>query len=70
MSVTNDVTVSDHNGSLLSSSLLSGYSQTLILNSSGSSTGTTVTENNSNLQVGESLAPASETTANFQGAEL
>lgn len=55
MSVTNNVTVSDYNGSLLSASLLSGNSQTLILNSFGPSTGTTVTENNNSLQVGETI---------------
>jgi hypothetical protein len=51
--ITNNVNVANYNGSLLAVHLLSGNNQTLLLSVFGSTTATTVTENNNQLQVGE-----------------
>lgn len=53
MPITNNVSVANYNGSLLAVNLLSGNNQTLLLSAFGSTSATTVTENNNQLQVGE-----------------
>lgn len=55
MAITNSVQFQEYNGSLLSLNLLSGMSQTLLLNALGAASATTVTENNNSLAVGETV---------------
>ncbi|MGP9804606.1 Hint domain-containing protein [Paracoccus sp. NSM] len=66
--ISNDVTVQNYNGSLASVSLLSPDSANLLLNRFGATTTTTVTDNNSQLIVGETVTLGDGRTATVLGS--
>ena len=66
--INNNVTVQNYSGSLASLSLLSPNSANLLLNRFGAATNTTVTDNNSQLVVGESVTLGDGRTATVLGS--
>jgi hypothetical protein len=68
MAIVNDVSVQNYNGSLLTTNLLSGNNVNLVLSALGSTSSTTVTENNNSLQVGETVALGDGRSATVLGS--
>lgn len=68
MSVVNNVTVQNYNGSLASLSLLSPGTSTLVLSLFGATSNTTVTDNNNQLVVGETVTLGDGRTATVLGS--
>ncbi|MBQ1202803.1 MAG: hypothetical protein IIX61_03210, partial [Loktanella sp.] len=68
MTISNNVTTQNYNGSLLATNLLSGNSTTLVLSDLGPQSTTTVTENNNSLQVGETVHLGDGRTATVLGS--